>query len=146
MVLKSCARATLALVVALAAAGCGANPAGTLSDCILNGAEALATSNSETSTLECDLRVSGPYHVVLFPPKQVVDQPDTTVLASFKADKLTGPTHETIYVIPDDGDQGPWKRRNLVPASQLLGVSKSDPKLTVVLNKTAAGIEIAELR
>jgi hypothetical protein len=152
MVLRSCATATLVLASVLAG-GCGpANPAASLSECILEGAEKLATSKTETeSWRQCDLQVAGPYKVMLFPPKRSIDQSahqeaESALFALAKTTNLPGPTHESIWIIPESEDKALSYRRSFVPVSQIFSLRKDDSKLSLLLRKTDAGIEVAELR
>jgi hypothetical protein len=153
MILKSLRTATL-MAMAVLVAGCGAaNPAASLSECILEGAQKLATSSSETHSMECELQMTGPYKLMSFPPRQFMDgsayqQAETSLVAAAKTDRLPVPAHESIWIIPGDGQKEASLsyRKSFVPFSQLFSLEKSDPKLTVLLRKTATGIEVAELR
>jgi hypothetical protein len=150
MVLKRFATAATALA-ALLAAGCGANPAATLNDCIMEGVSTLASSQTQTHSVECAMPLNGPYQVMLFPPKSLVDkaelaQAESTLLAAAKSANLPGPTHESIYIIPGDGQSGVSFRQSYAPIQQLHSLSKSDGKLTVMLERANGGIRIASLR
>lgn len=151
MVLKRFATAALGLV-ALLAAGCGANPASTLNDCIMDGVTNFASSESATHSFECTLPLAGPYQVMLFPPKSAVDmaaleQAESSLLQAAKSSNLPGPTHESIYIIPADGKSALSFRQSYAPISQLVSLNKSDGKVTVVLSREEDGkIQISELR
>ncbi len=151
MVLKRIATAAAVLLVALLAAGCGANPAATLNDCIMEGVAALASSQTETHSVECAVPLTGSYQVMLFPPKSLVDkaalaQAESTLLAAAKSAKLPGPTHESIYIIPGDGQSGVSFRQSYAPIRQIHSLSKADGKLTVLLERANGAIRIADLR
>lgn len=150
MVLKRFATAA-AVLVALLAAGCGANPAATLNDCIMEGVATLASSQTQTHSVECAVPLTGPYQVMLFPPKNLVDQADlekaeSSLIAAAKSANLPGPTHESIYIIPGDGQSGVSYRQSYAPIQQLHSLSKADGKLTVLLERANGGIRIADLR
>lgn len=152
MVLKSLTMATL-MAAAVLAAGCGTSPAASLSECIMEGAQTLATSSSETHSMECELQMAGPYKIMSFPPRQLMDgsayqQAESTLVAAAKTPTLPVPAHESIWIIPGDGQKEAALsyRKSFVPFSQLFSLEKSEPKLTVVLRKTDSGIEVSELR
>ena len=136
-----------ALALAFLTAGCGSNPANTLGDCIMQGAEQLARSGDDRYESECEVGLPGPYKVVVFPPKHLTDE-GAPQFAEAKAllASMKGPTHESIFVVADDGKTAPWQYRNFVPVSQLFTVAKNSPKMTVVLQRTPGGIEVSELR
>lgn len=146
MVLRSFV--TVVLALAFLMAGCGAsNPATTLGECIMEGAEQLARSGDDRHESECEVGLPGPYRVVVFPPKHLTDeQAPQFVEANALLATVNSPTHESIFVVTPDGKAKPWRQRNHVPVSQLFTVAKTGSKMTVVLQKTAAGIEVAELR
>jgi hypothetical protein len=139
---------TVVLALAFLMAGCGAsNPATTLGECIMEGAEQLARSGNDRHESECEVGLPGPYRVVVFPPKHLTDEqaPQFTEAKALLA-SVNSPTHESIFVVSEDGKAKPWRQRNHVPVSQLFTVAKNGSKMTVVLQKTSAGIEVAELR
>ncbi|HSN86101.1 MAG TPA: hypothetical protein VL025_05050 [Thermoanaerobaculia bacterium] len=150
MVLKRFATAAAVLLVALLAAGCGANPAATLNDCIMEGVRTLASSQTETHSIECAVPLTGPYQVMLFPPRSLVDKADlekaeSNLLAAAKASNLPGPTHESIYVIPGDGQSAVSFRQSYAPIQQIHSLSKADGKLTVLLERVNGAIRIADM-
>jgi hypothetical protein len=151
MVLKRVATAAPVLLVALLAAGCGANPAATLNDCIMEGVAAIASAETPTHSIECAVPMSGPYQVMLFPPKSLVDkeklqEAESALLAAAKSANLPGPTHESIYIIPGDGQSPVSFRQSYAPIQQLHQLSKADGKLTITLERDDSGIRIASLR
>ena len=152
MFLKSLTTATL-MAAAVLAAGCGTSPAASLSECIMEGAQTLATSTSETHSMECELQMAGPYKIMSFPPRQFMDgsayqQAETNLVAAARTKSLPAPAHESIWIIPGDGQKEAALsyRKSFVPFSQLFSLEKNEPKLTVLLRKTDTGIEVAELR
>jgi hypothetical protein len=149
MVLRSVATATL--VLGVLATGCGrGNPAAKLSDCIMEGAEKLASSGADTQSVHCKVHVKGPYQLMFFPPRQFMDaaaqqQAESTLYAAAKTQTLPIPTHESIWIVPDDKGTMTY-RKSFVPASQIFTLHKTDGKLTVVLRKTGTGIEVEDLQ
>lgn len=152
MILRTLTTATL-VTAAVLVAGCGTNPAASLSECIMEGAQTLAASGSETHTMECELQMTGPYKIMSFPPRQLMDpsayqEAETSLVTAAKTDRLPVPAHESIWIIPGDGQKEASLsyRKCYVPFSQLFTLEKSDPKLTVLLRRTSTGIEVVELR
>jgi hypothetical protein len=150
MVLRSLATATLLLGVL--GAGCGrGNPAAKLSDCLMDGAQKLASSGTESQSVECKVHVKGPYKLMFFPPRQVMDtsahqQAESTLFAAAKIQSPPIPTHESIWIVPDENQGKLSYRKSFVQASQIFTLHKTDGHLTAVLRKTGTGIEVADLQ
>ena len=150
MVLKHFATAAFLLLLGLLAVGCAPDPAASLNDCIMTGISALASSSDGASTVECQVPMKGPYQVMIFPPRNLMDQDsrmaaESKLLAAAKVANLPGPTHESIFIIPADGKGGLSYRQSYAPISQLISLDKTDGKLTVVLEKAEGAIRVAQI-
>lgn len=153
MVLKHFSTAAFLLLLGLLAVGCAPNPAQSLNDCIMNGISALASSpdGSKTSTVECEVPMSGPYQVMMFPPRNLMDQDsrmaaESKLMEAAQVANLPGPTHESIFIIPGDGKGGLSYRQSYAPISQLISLDKKDGKLTIVLEKAEGAIRVAQIQ
>jgi hypothetical protein len=152
MALKRFATAAFLSLIGLLAVGCGSDPAASLNDCIMGGISALAsaTDGATSRTVECQVQMAGPYQVMMFPPRSLMDQDsrraaESKLLAAAKLANLPGPTHESIFIIPGDGKGGLSYRQSYAPISQLISLDKKDGKLTVVLEKVEGAIRVAQI-
>ena len=117
----------------------------------MDGAQKLASSGSDTQSVECKLHIRGPYQLMFFPPRQFMDaaahqEAEATLVAAAKTQSLPIPTHESIWVVPEDGKGSIAYRKSFVPAAQIFTLHKTDGKLTAVLRKTGSGIEVSDLQ